>query len=301
LRVSYIIPTYNRAHLVLKTIKSIEKQPYKLKEIIVVDDASTDNLQEVIKQQNCDYLKYIKCDKNRGQNHARNLGIKQSSSDIVTIMDSDDQDYGNDLTPIVEFFKNNESISSVFTPVISQKNRKILSNIKKCYSPMGFKELLNGTCSGEYQPFFRANKLPEMFFHENLNIKRSCTFLSYFDFYQKEKFTILPLVTKLYNDIHNERLGNIHKINEDANELIECYSLILKNFGKDIYKTNKHYFNNLIIKISYYILISNGRLESLKNLKKLKVNFSLFKILPLIIIFIFLGGKNTIRLRAFLK
>ena len=119
--------------------------------------------------------------------------------------------------------------------------------------------------------------------------------------FQKKLKIHSKIWSKLYNDIHNERLGNIHKINEDANELIECYSLILKNFGKDIYKTNKHYFNNLIIKISYYILISNGRLESLKHLKKLKVNFSLFKILPLIIIFIFLGGKNTIRLRAFLK
>ena len=43
--------------------------------------------------------------KNRGQNHARNLGIEKSTAEIVTIMDSDDQDYGNDLTPIVEYFK----------------------------------------------------------------------------------------------------------------------------------------------------------------------------------------------------
>ena len=52
--------------------------------------------------------------KNRGQNHARNLGIQKSTAEIVTIMDSDDQDYGNDLTPIVEYFKNNQDISSVF-------------------------------------------------------------------------------------------------------------------------------------------------------------------------------------------
>ena len=71
------------------------------------------------------YLKYFKCDKNRGQNHARNLGIEKSTAEIVTIMDSDDQDYGNDLTPIVEYFKNNQDISSVFTPVLSQKNKKI--------------------------------------------------------------------------------------------------------------------------------------------------------------------------------
>ena len=168
MRISFIIPTYNRAHLVFDTINSIMNQPYKFKEILIIDDASTDNLEELIAKHNCDYLKYFKCDKNRGQNHARNLGIEKSTSEIVTIMDSDDQDYGNDLTPIVDFFKNNENISSVFTPVISQKNGTILSNIKKCYSPMGFEELLNGTCSGEYQPFFRTKKLPKYFFHENL-------------------------------------------------------------------------------------------------------------------------------------
>ena len=301
MRVSYIIPTYNRAQLVLKTIKSIEKQPYKSKEIIIVDDASTDNLHKVINNYKCSYLKYIRCKKNRGQNHARNLGIRESSSEIVTIMDSDDQDYGNDLNPIIEYFKNNENISTVFTPVISQKDGKILSNIKKCYTPMSLEEFLNGTCSGEYQPFFRKNKLPKFFYEENLKIKRSCTLLSYFDYYQNEKFTIIPLVTKLYNDVHNERLGNINKINKDAKELIDCYSLILNKFDKAILKLNKSFFNNLIIKIAYYTLISNGRLKSLYLLNRLKPNFSLLYLLPPILFFIFLGKKNTIWFRTSIK
>ena len=301
LKISFIVPTYNRAHIVFDTIESIIKQPYKSKEIIIIDDASTDNLESLIANYDCDYLRYFKCNKNRGQNHARNLGIEKSTAEIVTIMDSDDQDYGNDLTPIVEYLKNNQDISSVFTPVLSQKNEKILSNIKKCNLPMGFPQLLDGTCSGEYQPFFRKEKLPKSFYLENLNIKRSCTLLSYFDFFQKEKFTIIPIITKLYNDVHEERLGNFKKINKDAKEIVECYSQMLSKFEKEISITNKEYFNIIIIKISYYILLSEGRKKSFKYLINLKFHISLLKLLPPIIFFITLGNQKTIQFRRFFK
>ena len=283
------------------TIESIIKQPYKYKEIIIIDDASTDNLESLITNYDCEYLKYFRCNKNRGQNHARNLGIEKSTAEIVTIMDSDDQDYGNDLTPIVEYFKNNQGISSVFTPVLSQKSEKILSNIKKCHLPMGFPQLLDGTCAGEYQPFFRKEKLPKSFYLENLNIKRSCTLLSYFDFFQKEKFTIIPIITKLYNDVHEERLGNFKKINNDAKEIIECYSKMLSKFEKEISITNKEYFNIIIIKISYYILLSEGRKKSFKYLVNLKFHISLLKLLPPIIFFITLGNQKTLQFRRLLN
>ena len=42
------------------TIESIIKQPYKSKEIILIDDASTDNLESLIANYDCDYLKYFK-------------------------------------------------------------------------------------------------------------------------------------------------------------------------------------------------------------------------------------------------
>ena len=59
--------------------------------------------------------------------------------------------------------------------------------------------------------------------------------------------------------MHEERLGNFKKINKDAREIIECYSKMLSKFEKEISITNKEYFNIIIIKISYYILLSEGR------------------------------------------
>jgi glycosyltransferase involved in cell wall biosynthesis len=75
--VSVIIPTYNRANLVEKAIKSVLKQTYQDFEIIVVDDGSTDNAEEIIRGFKDKRVKYIKKYKeNKGSSVARNIGIK---------------------------------------------------------------------------------------------------------------------------------------------------------------------------------------------------------------------------------
>jgi len=66
--VSVIIPTYNRANLLPRAIKSVLNQTFKDFELIIVDDGSTDNTEEVIKefQRKDERIKYIKYDKNKG-------------------------------------------------------------------------------------------------------------------------------------------------------------------------------------------------------------------------------------------
>ena len=66
------------------------------------------------------------------------LVLKSTNAEIVTILDSDDQDYGNNLDFIIDYFKNNPDISTIFTPVISKKNLKIISNINKCKKKWDF-------------------------------------------------------------------------------------------------------------------------------------------------------------------
>ena len=65
-KVSVIIPTYNRAHLIGKAINSVISQTYQDYEIIVVDDASTDNTKEVVKGFNNSKIRYIYYCDNRG-------------------------------------------------------------------------------------------------------------------------------------------------------------------------------------------------------------------------------------------
>ncbi len=87
---SVVVPTYNRAHLVTKTIDSILAQRYAPFELIIVDDGSTDNTEQVIQHYlNDSRFRYFKKE-NAERGAARNFGFRQAKGDYVFFIDSDD-------------------------------------------------------------------------------------------------------------------------------------------------------------------------------------------------------------------
>ena len=88
MKVSVIIPTYNRANLVTEAINSVLMQSCKDIEIIVIDDGSTDNTSKVLKTFG-DRIRYIK-QKNMGAGAARNRGLKEANGKYIAFLDSDD-------------------------------------------------------------------------------------------------------------------------------------------------------------------------------------------------------------------
>ena len=127
--VSVIIPTYNRAHIVGRAIQSVLDQTYQDFELIIVDDGSTDNTKDIIKefQEQDKRVKYIKHEKNRGGSAARNTGIKNSSGYFLSFLDSDDQWLPNKLESEVKILNNNKNciICSTGHIFINEKNGKI--------------------------------------------------------------------------------------------------------------------------------------------------------------------------------
>lgn len=87
--VSVIIPTYNRATVLPRAIQSVLDQDSPAHEIIVVDDGSTDNTAELIKNQ-FPMVRYLK-QQNLGVSTARNRGIHASTGHWIALLDSDDQ------------------------------------------------------------------------------------------------------------------------------------------------------------------------------------------------------------------
>jgi glycosyltransferase involved in cell wall biosynthesis len=85
---SLVIPAYNRATLIDKTLRSALDQTVPFSEIIVVDDGSTDNTAQVV-QQFGDRVRYI-LTPNQGVQKARNTGVAAANSERVAFCDSDD-------------------------------------------------------------------------------------------------------------------------------------------------------------------------------------------------------------------
>ena len=89
--ISIITPTYNRAALLKRAITSVLSQTYGNFEMIIADDCSTDNTGQVVASFNDSRIKYIKLDSNKGPAGARNIAIKSSDGEYITLLDSDDE------------------------------------------------------------------------------------------------------------------------------------------------------------------------------------------------------------------
>jgi len=86
---SIIIPTYNRAHLIPKTIESVIAQSYSNWELIIVDDGSEDNTSEVIASFADKRIRYY-YKKNEERSIARNFGIDKAKGEFINFLDDDD-------------------------------------------------------------------------------------------------------------------------------------------------------------------------------------------------------------------
>ena len=89
--VSIITPSYNTAPLIEETIKSVQSQTYTNWEMIIVDDCSKDNTDEVVLKYLSDLsIKYIKNEKNSGAAVSRNKALKEAKGRWIAFLDSDD-------------------------------------------------------------------------------------------------------------------------------------------------------------------------------------------------------------------
>ena len=109
--VSVVIPTYNRADLVGRAIQSVLDQTYRNFEIIVIDDASTDDTQHVVESFTDKRIRFIKHHENSGGPAARNSGIRAARGEYVAFLDSDDEWLPNKLDKQIALFE--ESSPSV--------------------------------------------------------------------------------------------------------------------------------------------------------------------------------------------
>lgn len=90
-KVSVIIPTHNRAMLLKKAIQSVLDQSYTDFEIMVYDDASTDNTPQVVESFTDKRIKFTRHERNIGVNEVRNNAVINSNSDYIAFLDDDDE------------------------------------------------------------------------------------------------------------------------------------------------------------------------------------------------------------------
>jgi glycosyltransferase involved in cell wall biosynthesis len=89
--VSIVLPTFNRGHLLPRSIKCALEQTLSNFELIIVNDGSTDDTVNIVKQISDQRITLINLDRNQGATYARNVGIAAARAELIAFLDSDDE------------------------------------------------------------------------------------------------------------------------------------------------------------------------------------------------------------------
>ena len=107
MKLSIVIPVYNEKNTILEILKRVEAVALPLeKEIILIDDCSTDGTRELLRSLPAGEYKIFYQEKNQGKGAAVRRGFKETSGDIILIQDADleydPQEYGKLIKPIMD-------------------------------------------------------------------------------------------------------------------------------------------------------------------------------------------------------
>jgi glycosyltransferase involved in cell wall biosynthesis len=121
--ISVILPTYNRARMLEKAVRSIINQKYENWELIIVDNCSVDDTDAVIAKFNDGRIKLLKIQNNGSIGKSRNLGIRNALGEWIAFIDSDDWWFPNKLNDCVE--ECNDRVDLIYHDLLVSVNGKV--------------------------------------------------------------------------------------------------------------------------------------------------------------------------------
>lgn len=129
---SIVIPTYNRAHIISRSLQSILDQSYTDWEVIVIDDASTDHTKEVVESFKEVRFKYFRNEKNSERSVSRNRGIEISTGAYICLLDSDDYFLPNHLSSLHQtILTQTNPIAFYFVDILTERNNQWVKRVRE--------------------------------------------------------------------------------------------------------------------------------------------------------------------------
>jgi GT2 family glycosyltransferase len=151
--VTVVIPTFNRAAVLARAIRSVVGQTCQDWELIVVDDCSTDGTEQTVRGFSDSRITYLRLDRNSRWGAARNTGIRQARGEYVAFLDSDDEWLPEKLEKELEVFQNSDpAVGLVYTgKMILDEQGRVLEVRRPTKSGWVYDALLDwdfiGSCS----------------------------------------------------------------------------------------------------------------------------------------------------------
>jgi len=137
--VSVVIPTYNASGTILRALESVWRQDYEPMEVIVVDDASTDETRNKVESRAGGAVQLIMLDRNAGASAARNIGIEAARGEYVAFLDADDEWLLGKIRKQVDLIESDPKIYLVTCDQIT-----VIDGIRTVYTDSVFEPMVCG-------------------------------------------------------------------------------------------------------------------------------------------------------------
>jgi glycosyltransferase involved in cell wall biosynthesis len=229
--VSVIMPTHNRAAIIDGAIATVLEQDYPNWELLVCDDASTDDTEEIVNSFFDNRIKYLKLTR-QGAAAARNAGLENATGSIIAYLDSDNFWHSSFLGTAVLSLLENPGHSCVYTDFIDFRVHR--DGRRKCHSfkhlPFNYEHLLTKPYI-DLNSFAHRRELYECFggFDERLKRRQDYDLILKYTWLRDPLH--VPCLTTLYQ--RNDRLAQITR---EQREDRSCVSII--NSSLDGYLKN---------------------------------------------------------------
>jgi glycosyltransferase involved in cell wall biosynthesis len=211
--------TYNRAHFIKQAIDSVLSQTFQDFELLILDDASTDNTSELIQPYLIDSrIKYIKNEQNLGITKNRNKALSLSQGEYIAVLDSDDYwTDNNKLQKQINFLnKDNDHVLVGTNIIIVDENNNLIKKVKYPSSNFTIKKLLlikNLFCHSSV--IYRKKEILDLgCYDENLSIWEDYDL--WLKIGLKYKFANLNIFTTAYRRHGNQSNSEKKQIGRDA-------------------------------------------------------------------------------------
>jgi len=284
--ITVFIPTYNRAHLLPRAINSVLNQTYKNFELIIVDDGSTDNTEEVVKSFSDNRIIYHKHKENRGVLAARNTGWDLTKGKYYCALGDDDELLPHALETIVSKFNelSSEGVRILRFDIIDAETGKFSgSGIRKeGYVP--YEDMLCGRIYGDYMQTIAMELVGDKRFDERL---RGVEGILWLELHRKTKVYYLPQVLyKAYRE-HGERMSRGINIFEDISKIILTKKTYLEKYGEEQKNLCPKVYGHYLGRLGFLQILDGKKIEGRKTiLKSLRFNFSIKNYILFLISFI---------------
>ena len=258
-KISIILTNYNKSQFLKKSIDSVLNQTYKNFELIIIDDASTDSSEKIIKKYS--YLKKVKYFKRKKNSKTaaipRNEGVKNSSFEYLCFLDADDYWHDNKLLEQVKNLKKNTYLSFTSCDYVDENNKKIniiisyiREKLQKKYYNSGLPGLYVYNSIVLSSVLIKKSIFKKFYFDESLDIVGNEDYdlwLRFFNLYEKNV------------NYTNKKLVSIRKLDESLNRnyfyaTLRSFHVALRFFLKQKKFTNVNQFlHGLFLRINKLI------------------------------------------------